>query len=430
MPPKFGNYLFRNLKREESGEQSSTPSPAATPPNSLNLDERLISLTEADFASDEALVPALAWAQCPGRKVEVKLGDTEGLMSGRVTIQAGVLRRIAGPLVPPEIPDDLQLPISLKTVVLQIHPYLQQSNQGTLRPLGPDFDTPIAQVAREDEGFFKLETTAAAEKSGLDEKPPGTGVSSPPAAPGFPLIREKPVPPPAAEAPELPAPSIPVTVGRPQARAPRPAHATEERFDPFAVLPSVGPRASSGQPRPSGSPPAAPKEIPGGHAPPPGVSHPVASASPLSPPPGLSSKPGRRIALERLQEIFMTDDLLDIAQVLRLVSQFPRVTLAFAVARDGIVYGEAPALGGYAGLAGGLVDAARRFAHLATGTECQGITILSERPLSIIGTETLSLILLHEGRALPPGMKERVGAIAQALSELLPPASAEGGAPA
>jgi hypothetical protein len=391
----------------------------------------LISLTEADFVSDDALVPALAWDHCPGRKVEVKLGDTEGLMSGRVTIQAGVLRRIAGPLVPPEIPDDLQLPVSLKTVVLQIHPYLQQPNQGTLRPPGPDFDTPIAQVAREDEGFFKLETTAsAAEEGGVDEKPPGASVSSPPAAPGFPLIREKPVPPPAAGAPELPAPSIPVTVARPQARAPRPAHANEERFDPFAILPPVGPRASSGQPPSPGPPPAAPKEIPLGHVPSPGVSHPVASAPPLSPSAGLCTKPGRRIALERLQEIFMTDDLLDIAQVLRLVSQFPRVTLAFAVARDGIVYGEAPALGGYAGLAGGLVDAARRFAQLATGTECQGITILSERPLSIIGTENLSLVLLHEGRALPPGMKERVGAIAQALSELLPPASAEGGAPA
>lgn len=432
MPPKFGNYLFRNLKREESGEQSSTPPPAATPPSSLNLDERVISLTEADFASDEALVPALAWDQCPGHKVEVKLGDTEGLMSGRVTIQAGTLRRIAGPLVPPEIPDDLQLPVSLKAVVLQINPYLQQSNQGTLRPPGPDFDTPIAQVAREDEGFFKLESTAAAEKTGLDEKPPGTGVASAPAAPGFPLIREKPVPPPAAGGPESSAPSIPVTVARPQSRPPRPAHAGEGRFDPFAILPAVGPRPSSGLPPSSGSPPAAPKEVPGGHAhaPPSAVNHPVPPASPASPASGVSTKPGRRIALERLQEIFMTDDLLDIAQVLRLVSLFPRVTAAFAVAQGGTVYGEAPALGGYAGLAGGIVDAARQFAHLATGTECQGITILSEKPLSIIGTENLSLILLHEGRALPPGMKERVSAIVQALSELLPPASAEGGAPA
>ena len=126
----------------------------------------------------------------------------------------------------------------------------------------------------------------------------------------------------------------------------------------------------------------------------------------------------------------MTDDLLDVAQVLRLVSQFPRVTLAFAVTRDGIVYGEAPALGGCAGLAAGLTDAARRFARLATGTECQGITILGEKPLSIIGTENLSLVLWPEGRALPPGMKARVGAVVQALSELLPPASTEGGAPA
>ncbi|MBW0001039.1 MAG: hypothetical protein JO015_18250 [Verrucomicrobia bacterium] len=429
MPPKFGNYLFRNLKREDSGEPGATPSPAVTPPGSLNLDERLIALTEADFVSDEALVPALAWDQCPGRKVEVKLGDTEGLMSGRVTIQAGVLRRVAGPLVPPGVPDDLQLPISLKTVVLQIHPYLQQSNEGTLRPVGPDFDTPIAQVAREDEGFFKLETTAAAEKAGLDERPPGTGASSL-APPGFPLIREKPVPPPAGAAPESQAPSIPVTVARPQARTPRPAQTGEERSDPFAILPSVGPRPSSGQPSPPDLPPAPPKEISVGPAPPGVIIQPVASAPSSPPSPGLSGKPGRRIALERLQEIFMTDDLLDIPQVLRLVSRFPRVTLAFAVTRDGTVYGEAPALGGYAGLAGGLVDAARRFGRLATGTECQGITILSERPVSIIGTENLSLVLLHEGRALPPGMKERVGAIVQALSELLPPDSTEGGAPA
>lgn len=126
----------------------------------------------------------------------------------------------------------------------------------------------------------------------------------------------------------------------------------------------------------------------------------------------------------------MTDDLLDIPQVLQLVSRFPRVTLAFAVTRDGIVYGDAPALGSHAGLTAGLTDAARCFARLATGAESQGITILSERPLSIIGTENLSVVLLHEGRALPPGMKERVGAVAQALSELLPQNSPEEGATA
>ncbi|MBV9490730.1 MAG: hypothetical protein JO069_13560 [Verrucomicrobia bacterium] len=384
------------------------------------LDDQAIVLTEADFASDEAFVPALAWDRWPVGKVEVRVGDTSGLMSGRVTILAGTLRRIAGPLVPVQVPDDFQLPISLKTVVLQIQPFLQRSNEENVRVAAPDFDTPIAQVAREDEGFFKLEKSGQTEKAGPPpDAPPGSQDALPPAVPAFSLIREKPAPPSAEPA----VPSLPVTVGRPAGRSGQ----TDERsrheqwFDPFASLPPVGPRPLAGPASPAVDPSRSmPKEVPGtGQG---------AVGSQPDPPrvTGLAQKPARRAAVERLQAIFMTDDLLDFAQVLRLVSQFPRVRLAFAVGRDGMVYGEAPAaLGQYAALAIGIVDAARRFARLAAAAEGQGITILGEAPVSIIGNESLSLVLLHEGRNLPPGMKERVTEIAQALSELLPAAADE-----
>jgi hypothetical protein len=122
MPPKFGNYLFRNLQDQPGKNEAAAPASK----EALALEDRVITLGEADFVSNEARIPALAWDRHPGRMVEVRLRDTCGLTEGRVTIQAGILRRVVSDLVPANVPDDLQLPISLRSVVMQIHPYLEQ----------------------------------------------------------------------------------------------------------------------------------------------------------------------------------------------------------------------------------------------------------------------------------------------------------------
>src|SRR5205823_11343794 len=119
--------------------------------------------------------------------------------------------------------------------------------------------------------------------------------------------------------------------------------AGEERYDPFAVLPQVGTGFPAGQtPSPSGS--SLPRRQAIGGETIPEANQPASVPSETPSPWGMPGKPTRRAALERLQEIFMTDDLLDFAQVLRLVGQFPRVNLAFAVTRDGAIYGEGPPL--------------------------------------------------------------------------------------
>ncbi len=431
--PKFGNYLFRNLK-ETPPTGTPTPAPAEPAP----LDDRELLLTEADFASEEALVPALAWEQWPEREVRLRFGDTRGLTTGRVTVTAGVLRQSAPGLVPPGVPDDLELPLSLKTVVLQLQPYLPAVTGNLPRSATPDFDTPIAQVAREDEGFFKLEQSRSAD-----------------VAEGLPLIRERPRDageerPPAAD-PTLP-PALPVRVPRPQPlREPRAGEGGNAPFDPFADLPAVGPRPATVPPAPS---PAAPSQMPAvpprdpGHqtsapagsmpdeplpaAPSvarlpssPAMSLPASVATPSGAAPGAGAgatfPSSKRRALERLQEIFMTDDYLDLDGVLRCLRAFPRVRTVFVIGADGARHGDDPV--GSGAFSGEVVlqtlGAAAQLAEMTGNAGFRGFTLLGQGPLSVVGDRRLALVLQHEGRTLPPGMQERLVVVADALADLL-----------
>ncbi len=156
MPPKFGNYLFRNLKGQ-SGAGTSNP---ASLEEAAELADQMILLRPEDFIDGDSGSGTLNWPSVDHSEIRVQFKDTNGLMEGRVVIAAGVLRRNYPALVPPAIKDDVQFPVSLKTVVLQLQNCLRAAN--TEMPTGPltDFDTPIAQVAREDEGFSKLERAA------------------------------------------------------------------------------------------------------------------------------------------------------------------------------------------------------------------------------------------------------------------------------
>ena len=90
-------------------------------------------------------------------------GSIEGyrrLLDGSVVVKASTLQRIYPELLPVQLDADYLFPVSLKSVVLQVQAHLQQDLGEVPKPIGPDFDTPIAQVAREDEGFFKLEQLA------------------------------------------------------------------------------------------------------------------------------------------------------------------------------------------------------------------------------------------------------------------------------
>lgn len=158
MAPKFGNYLFRNLKGEspspptEPGQESSTQLVA--------LEERTIILRDTDFLPATYELPLLDWSQSAERQVCIQVKDTQGIMDGRASVRAAALRRVCPGILAPDVNDEVLFPVSLKTVVLQIQVYLNGSPGELIKSQGPDFDTPIAQVAREDEGFFKLEAAA------------------------------------------------------------------------------------------------------------------------------------------------------------------------------------------------------------------------------------------------------------------------------
>jgi hypothetical protein len=140
-----------------------------------------------------------------------------------------------------------------------------------------------------------------------------------------------------------------------------------------------------------------------------------------TPNPPTLSKPLRRIGLERLQEIFLTDDLLDARQVAQLVTALPKVKGVLILFEDGTVMGGNLPQGfnmGAAFMAPNLVRAVQQFHQGLSGEEVSGLMILSDLPISLFFYGNISLLIAHEGRGLLPGMRERMSEVARALHAL------------
>jgi hypothetical protein len=400
MPPKFGNYLFRNLKGQ-SGAGTSNP---ASLEEAAELADQMILLRPEDFIDGDSGSGTLNWPSVDHSEIRVQFKDTNGLMEGRVVIAAGVLRRNYPALVPPAIKDDVQFPVSLKTVVLQLQNCLRAAN--TEMPTGPltDFDTPIAQVAREDEGFSKLERAAQSDPARAEtaNQPQLAEELNP-----FPLIREKPQPIP----PNPPA----VQVTWPSPAAPE-SRSAKIGSDPFKDLPNVGPRTGDrklevGSPDPEIRTSAEVVES---------VAPKISSEFAASVP----NKPLRRVGLERLQEIFLTDDFLDARQVAKLLRAFPKVKGALILLEDGTVMGGDLPEGfnlGAAFAAPDLLRASRKFVDALNGSNVVAVTLLADIPISVFLEHRVCILIAHEGRGLLPGMRERIGDIAKALDAMYEP---------
>jgi hypothetical protein len=388
MAPKFGNYLFRNLK--SGAQSSSSENAAAGSVDPALVEEREIVLHPEDFTSESAA--ALKWAVLEPKEVRVKLRQTEGLMEGRVTLAAKVLRELYPGLVSDQLKEDSVFSLSLRSVVLQLQNIIGSSGNASQATGGPDFDTPIAQVAREDEGFFKLEQNT---------RPPATKDS--PASedsPFFPLIQEKKEQ--RQEAKEIPAVQVvaPVPEQSPLPKAPA-------RVDPFADLPKpkIGPQLPSPPPRTQDKLQAGEKEP-------------------------STSTPLRRRGLERLQELFLTDDLLDAAQVAQLLRAFPKVKAVLILLEDGSVLGgELPANyeSASASSAPALMRAVRDFGTALTKADVSALTFLADMPISVFLEGRVCIIVAHEGRGLLPGMRDRFTEIAKALDALYSPGAEPSG---
>ena len=401
MPPKFGNYLFRNLKgQNDVGSANSTNLEEAA-----ELADHIIVLRPEDFINRDPGNDILDWSSLDPMEIRVPFRDTNGLMEGRVAIAAGALRRNYPTLVPPAIQDEMQFPISLKTVVLQLQNCLRVTEAEKSPAPCTDFDTPIAQVAREDEGFLKLER--AAQSDPVHGETANQPQLAPPELGPFPLIREKP-----QSTPPNP-PAIQVTW--PPSSAPI-SPSSETRSDPFKDLPKVGPRTGDGKPEVT----SPDREIRTNA----NVLRSIAPKTSSEWSAQVSDKPLRRLGLERLQEIFLTDDFLDARQVAKLLCAFPKVKGALILMEDGTVMGGDLPEGfnlDASFAAPNLLRASREFVNALNGSDVVAITLLADTPISVFLERKVCILIAHEGRGLLPGMRERVSGIAKALNAMYEP---------
>jgi hypothetical protein len=371
MPPKFGNYLSINVKGQ-APEQSRNP--AGDFPQTLDeLYEQMIVLRREDIRTDDPGAPELDWSKVEQDEIALQLKDTQGILDGRVTVKASTLQRIHPELLPVQLDADYLFPVSLRTVVLQVQANLKQNLGEAMKPIGPDFDTPIAQVAREDEGFFKLAQLA-----------------QPPPAPVGERAETKRI---AAEPTLTPAdrPSLPLTRSRPCAEGSKskPAIARGPLNKPIRseYLEAKGTPAEN-----------------------------VGLRGRMT-----ARKPLCRIGLERLQELFITEDLLDGCQVAKLLAALPKVKGALIMLGDGtLVGGDLPE--GYhldsALLAPVIMRTVQEYSRRLKSSESSAFTIFGDPPVSIFAEGNVCILIAHERRGLLPGMLERIGETARALDAL------------
>jgi hypothetical protein len=135
-------------------------------------------------------------------------------------------------------------------------------------------------------------------------------------------------------------------------------------------------------------------------------------------------KPVKRVALERLQELFLTDDYLDAKAVAQLLRAFPKVQAVLIMKADGTpLGGELPQ--GWSTEAAQATPALLRqlqaYSESLTGNPVTRCMLLANSPVSMFLEGDICLLLVHGGRGLLPGMKERITEIAKALSTMYEP---------
>ncbi|MBV9875254.1 MAG: hypothetical protein JO025_11040 [Verrucomicrobia bacterium] len=400
MAPKFGNYLFRNLKSGSGSLEKASNGPAGA----VSVEDQEIVLQPADFTTE--IGGALNWSSQASREIRLKLRQTDGLMDGRVTISAKMLRDLYPGLVPEQLKEETAFPLSLRAVVLQLQNVMRSSNDSSTLAGAPDFDTPIAQVAREDEGFFKLEEDASSSTS--DPNPPATSATGD-FGPMLPLIREK------EQARDNPpaAPPIQVVAPFPAQESTSPKNVVEPSVVPLGAGVNRDPFADLPKPKlPAPKPPVAGGPAPAGEIP-------KLSEAAKRPP-----KPQRRRGLELLQELFLTDDFLDAGQVAQLLRGFPKVRAALIMLDDGTVLGGGLPENYRASAAlpaPALMRAVREFGTAVSSAEVSAFTLLADLPISIFLEGRICMMVVHEGRGLLPGMRERFSQITKALDALYDP---------
>jgi hypothetical protein len=373
MPLESGSSLFGNQKSPAA--ESSRGSPGELAHALEELDERVIILSKEDFHAADPAAPFLDWSTVDRGQITVQVKDTEGLDEGNMTIKASTLQRIQPALLPIRLEREYLFPISLKTVVMQVQPHLRLGSEGRPKQVSPDIDTPIAQVAREDEGYFKLANVAEPKETPSDKM---------------------------AEAKR----KIPAPVLTP---ADRPSSPIERKKYLAKYKVSGPPLRAGGQTAPSAKTACPEREV-----------RRAERASPKTE--GVTESSLRRIGLERLREIFMTEDELDAPQVAQRLAGFPKVRSAIVMLGDGTVLGGSvpdsydleTAL-----LVPVIMQSVQDFNRKLRSDETSAFTLLGGQLVTLFAEGNVYILISHEGRGLLPGVRERIGEVARALDAAL-----------
>jgi hypothetical protein len=359
----------RLFKRKEEG-----PLPQFARDNTREiLHERNVLVREGELLDGQSPAPVV-WSNVGGA-ISVKADKVLGILEGRTRIKATVLQELYPGLFEKPPNPGTEFTIPLQAVVTQLQDVFAgiSSEEADLE----NFDTPFGQLAREDETRFKNRHPDCPGKIGSDE----------PAA-------------------------IPTTIDRHLGEIGKstPANGTGRDLESQVV-------------REEPPKPAIQELLPvleSGHAE-------STSAGLSAGARNIQSEQRRREGQARLQELYLTDEPLDGAKVAELILQLPRVPGVVIMLSDGAVLG-----GGLTGgLSEGLLSPISDFVkHLLAFTQSiQGgpanFVTFSGQAFQIsvtIGGDVL-ILAAHEGKRLPPGLRERLVATAQAVNMIYGPQS-------
>ena len=324
------------------------------------LKERDVIIREGELLDGHAPA-AVDWSKVGGA-ITVKAGKILGVLEGRTRIKAEVLEELhPGKFTRPANPA-AEFNIPLHVVVMQIQDILCSTSLTDVKL--ESLQTPFAELAREDEERFK--------KGQRDQ----------------PLVRQTVVP------------------------------RSSDENDNGSGEDGEGELALSEQPEPAIARLGSAPEF-----------HNTPSRMASPPPEGrhVQSRSARREGYERLQELYLTDEPLDGAKVADWVFQLPRVTGVVIMLSDGAVLGGE--LGGgigekLVGLAPSFVKYASGFMEILSGGPTRFITFFGHAlQISLVIYGDVLMLIGHEGKNLPPGLRERLVATAQALDIIYGPQS-------
>jgi hypothetical protein len=330
---------------------------------------------------------SLLWSSVGGG-ITLKAAKILGILEGRTRIKAGVLQELHPSLFSGPVNPDAEFNIPLRVVVNQIQHIFSGLSSTDTAPEG--FDTPFAELAREDEARLKTELRDRTLPIG---SAPATGATS---------SSEE-------EDSEVCLADQSKNGARAHPEGP-PAHSEERKAT--SEQEGTGPSdrivrddvVTAAYLRPAhefGNPPVSVLSAPAEGR------HPRSSNL-------------RREGCQRLQELYLTDEPVDGSMIADFVLRLPRVTGVVIMLSDGAVLG---------GEVGPVISA--KILHLVTdfvthilgftenlpGGPTKFITFFGHvLQISLVIAGDVLMLTAHEGKNLPPGLRERLIATTEALN--------------